>query len=130
MPEPDAQIEDSILHDIKQLLGQEWDDVTFDKDIIIHINTVFFELQQIGVGPDAGFSITNANDKWSAFITVDNNLAAVKSYIYIKVRFLFDPPSTGPLMQSLQAQADKLEWRLMVHTDPPVLSSYPGGIND
>lgn len=120
MPEPTAQIDESILHDIKQMLGQEWDDPTYDLDIKNHINTVFFNLNQLGVGPVAGFMIQDANAKWVDYIGTRLNLNAVKTYIWIRVKLLFDPPATGPMMESLQKQADKIEWTLMVEVDPPV----------
>lgn len=122
MADPDSQIKDSILHDVKQMVGQEWDDSTYDVDIQTHINSIFFDLQQIGVGPEEGFAIDGPEVKWDAYLGSDKNLNAVKSYIYIRVRLLFDPPTNGFLVTSLQQQADKLEWRLMVHTDPPLVS--------
>ena len=130
MAEPTEQIEDGILHDVKQLIGQEWDDPTFDLDIVTHINSVFLDLQQIGVGSEEGYSISGPDDKWEVLLKGDKNLNAVKTYIYGKVRLVFDPPSTGPLLNSLQAQLDKIEWRLMVQTDPPLQNSRLGVIND
>jgi hypothetical protein len=113
-----AQITNSILHDTKQMLGQEFDDDTFDLDIKNHINTVFFNLNQIGVGPSDGFEITDATTLWSAYIGATKNLNAVKSYIYIRVRLMFDPPTNGFLVTSLEKQADKLEWTLSVEVEP------------
>ena len=129
MPEPTEQLEDSILHDVKQLVGQSWDETDYDLDIMTHINSVFLDLQQIGVGPKEGYSISTYEDKWTDFLKGDPNLNAVKSYVYGKVRLLFDPPQTGPLMQSLQAQIDKIEWRLMVQVDPVPPTLEPGVIN-
>jgi len=114
------QVENSILHDIKQMLGQEWDDTTYDLDIKILINTVFFNLNQINVGPPEGYTIDDENNLWSEYIGDVNNLHAVKTYIYIRVRLLFDPPTNGFLVTSLEKQADKLEWTLMVESDTPV----------
>lgn len=120
MPDPTAQVQDSILHDIKQMLGQEWDDETYDLDIKNHINTVFFNLNQIGVGPVGGFMIQGPENLWAEYIGTKLNLNAVKTYIWIRVKMLFDPPATGPLANSLEAQANKLEWTLMVEVDPPL----------
>ena len=128
MPEPTEQIKDSILHDVKQIIGQEWDDPTFDLDIMTHINSVFLDLQQIGVGPKEGFAISSADDKWDALLGGDKNLNAVKTYVYIKVRLIFDPPATGPLTTALEKQADRIEWRLMVQVDPPLNPSLQGEI--
>lgn len=128
MADPTERIKDSILHDIKQMLGQEWDDTTFDLDIKNHINTVFFNLNQINVGPPDGFMIEDESTLWDAYIgNTRKNLHAVKTYIYLRVRLMFDPPSTGPLVTSIEKQADKLEWTLMVEMDPKVSS---GDINE
>lgn len=129
-PGAQSQIEDSILHDVKQMVGQEWDDTTYDLDIKTHINSVFLDLQQIGVGPSSGYEISGASDKWDAYLVGNKNLNAVKSYIYIRVRLLFDPPTNSFLVESLQKQIDKLEWRLMVEMDPPVPPSPLGEINE
>lgn len=126
----DARTKNSILQDVKQMVGQEWDDDTFDIDIINHINTVFFTLQQIGVGPAEGFEIDDETTLWVAYLGGNKNLNAVKSYIYARVRLLFDPPQTGPLMDSLQKQIDQLEWRLQVEMDPVVPPSEYGEINE
>jgi len=113
-----AQVTNSILHDIKQMLGQEWDDTTYDLDIKILINSVFFNLNQINVGPPEGYTIDDENNLWPEFIGDSKNLEAVKTYIYIRVRLTFDPPTNGFLVTSLEKQADKLEWTLMVEADP------------
>ena len=113
-----AQVENSILHDIKQMLGQEWDDTTYDLDIRLIINSVFFNLNQINVGPPEGFTIADENVLWDSYIGDSKNLEAVKTYIYIRTRLLFDPPTTGPLVTALEKQAEKLEWTLMVEMDP------------
>lgn len=132
MPEaPTQQIENSILHDLKQLIGQEWDDPTFDLDLKIHANSEFFELKQIGVGPAAGFQVNDATTLWTAFIP-DNPtvLAAAKELIFIRTRLTFDPPTNGFLVTNLQEKANKLEWRLQVECDPPLETSLLGDINE
>lgn len=115
------QIANSILHDIKQMLGQEWDDPTYDLDITNHINTVFFNLNQIGVGPTEGFVIEDASVLWDEYIGTNKNLYAVKTYIYNNVRLSFDPPANVFLVTSIQKQIDKLEWTLMVEMDPVIV---------
>lgn len=112
---------DSILQDVKQMVGQEWDDDTYDTDIMIHINAVFFTLNQLGVGPEDGFSISDKDQLWSSYTTPPRNLDAVKSYIYLRVRLLFDPPTNSFLVTSLQKQVDQIEWRLMVDMDPKLV---------
>jgi hypothetical protein len=127
MPEPTAQIENSILHDIKQLLGQEWDDPTYDLDIKIHINAVFSNLNDIGVGPAGGFKITGPETLWTAFTAGVLDLEDVKTYVYYRCRLGFDPPNNGFLVTNLQEAAQKLEWTLMVKCDPIPAVEVPEG---
>ena len=107
---------DSILTSIKKLLGIAEDYTHFDVDIIMHINSVFLTLSQIGVGPVSGFTITDKESKWSDFASVSNiaNIEAVKTYIYLKVRLIFDPPTSGIVMQSISDTLKELEYRLNV----------------
>lgn len=125
-----ARIKDSILQDVKQMVGQEFDDDTYDTDIMIHTNAVFFTLQQLGVGPENGFNITTEDQLWGAYTTPSRNLDAVKSYIYLRVRLLFDPPTNSFLVTSLQKQIDQLEWRLMVDMDPKLVNVDLEDIDD
>jgi len=107
---------DSILTSIKKLLGPEEDDTHFDPDIVMHINTVLMSLNQIGVGPETGFSISDKTKTWSDYLGTDINFEAVKSYIYLKVRLIFDPPSSTPLIEAIERQINELEWRLIIQT--------------
>lgn len=102
---------ESILTSIKKLLGITEDYTHFDDDIIIHINSVFMVLNQIGVGPDECFSIKDKSAKWLYF-TSAKHVEAVKTYMYLKVRIVFDPPSNGTLMDALNRQIAEYEWRL------------------
>lgn len=114
----------SILNSIKKLLGIDASYDVFDVDIMMHINSTFFTLNQLGVGPASGFTIQSDAEKWSDYLGVnDNNLNAVKSYMYLKVRMLFDPPSTSFAIDAMKKQAEEYEWRLNVHVDPPPISS-------
>lgn len=109
---------DSILGSIKKLLGiTEVYDV-FDKDLVMHINSVFFVLTQLGVGPAEGFSIQDETAVWDDFIPCGANLEAVKSYVYLKVRLLFDPPQSSALTEAINRQISEFEWRLNVAVDP------------
>ena len=105
---------DSILTSIKKLLGITEEYEHFDQDIIIHINSVFMILNQLGVGPSNGFSITDKTAVWSDFISEGTNLESVKSYIYLKVRLLFDPPTTSAVMESMNRMISELEFRLNI----------------
>ena len=109
---------DSILTSIKKLLGIEENYTHFDTDITIHINSVFLDLNQIGVGPKEGYSIEDKQDLWDDFIPNSPKLEAVKSFMYLKVKLLFDPPQSSALIESMNRQIDKLEWRLNVEVDP------------
>lgn len=108
---------DSILTSIKKLLGITEEYEHFDQDIIIHINSVFMILNQLGVGPSNGFSITDKTAVWSDFISEGANLESVKSYIYLKVRLLFDPPTTSAVMESMNRMISELEFRLNVSVE-------------
>lgn len=108
---------DSILTSIKKLLGITEEYEHFDQDIIIHINSVFMILNQLGVGPSNGFSITDKTAVWSDFISEGSNLESVKSYIHLKVRLLFDPPTTSAVMESMNRMISELEFRLNVSVE-------------
>ena len=113
---------ESILTSIKKLLGITEEDTSFDIDVIMHINTVFMILNQLGVGPEECFSIKDKSEKWLYF-TSAKHVEAVKSYIYLKVRLLFDPPTSGTVMESMNRMIDELEVRLNIAADtkPTVL---------
>ena len=108
---------ESILTSIKKLLGISEDYTQFDSDLIMHINTVFLNLTQLGVGPEEGFSIQNENDSWSDFIDNNAQLQAVKSYMYLKVKLLFDPPLSSSVIESMNRMISELEFRLNVAVD-------------
>lgn len=110
-------MEESILTSIKQLLGPTCDDTHFDHDIILHINSVFMILNQMGVGPKNAFKIIDDLAIWSDFISDENNLESVKSYIYLKVKLLFDPPSGSAVTETIKQMINELEWRLTVEAE-------------
>lgn len=107
---------ESILTSIKKLLGITEEYTHFDTDIIMHINSVFMVLNQLGVGPARGFSIEDSSSYWTDFIPNADSakLAAVKSYVYLKVKLLFDPPLSASVMDSTNRLISELEWRLNV----------------
>lgn len=108
---------ESILKSIKKLLGLDENYTPFDPDIIIHINSVFMILNQLGVGPKEGFSIKDDTSVWADFISVNSNLELVKSYMYLKVRLLFDPPLSSVVMEAMNRQINELEWRINITVD-------------
>lgn len=108
---------ESILTSIKKLLGPGAEDQHFDPDIIMHINTVFVDLNDIGVGPEKVFSIEDDTSTWDEFIGRNDDFASVKTYMYLRVKLLFDPPTNPSVLASMEKQADKYEWKLNVRTE-------------
>lgn len=110
-------IKDSILDGTKKALGLEPDYDAFDSDIVMHINTTFFTLSQLGVGPENGYSIEDNTTLWTHFLGTNKNLNAVKTYIYLRVRLLFDPPATSFAIEAVTKQIQELEWRLNIEAE-------------
>jgi hypothetical protein len=108
---------DSILNSVKKVLGIDAEYDAFDVDILMHINSVFFTLNQLGIGPADGFMIEDDSVVWGAYLADDPNLNAVKSYMYLRVRLLFDPPSTSYLIEAFDKQRLELEWRLNLYRE-------------
>lgn len=105
----------SILTSIKKLLGITESCTDFDTDIIMHINTVLMTLNQLGIGTE-GFQIEDKNAVWSEFIESDK-LAATKSYVYLKVKLLFDPPLNSAIIEAIKESIRELEWRLNIRVE-------------
>jgi hypothetical protein len=105
-------VTNSILNSIKKVLNVPADNADFDQDILMHNNSVFSTLSQLGVGPDEGFRIDDQTTEWSAFLNGDNRLNNVKSYMYLRVRLLFDPPGTSFHITALEKQVEELTWRI------------------
>lgn len=110
-------MEESILISIKKLLGISREYINFDTDIIMHINTVFVTLNQLGVGPSECFMISDEKAKWVDFIKDDKKLNAVKTYIYLKVKIVFDPSLSSVVMEANKQMINELEWRLNVEAE-------------
>lgn len=109
---------ESILTSVKKLLGIDESYTHFDADLIMHINSVFSILGQMGVGPKKGFAISGADEKWSDFLEDDpGRLALVKSYMHLKVRLLFDLPTASSAVDAMNRQISEFEWRLFVAAD-------------
>lgn len=103
---------ESILTSIKLLLGITEDYEHFDNQIVAHINSVLMILTQLGVGPPDGFIVKDKTDTWNEFIPDGKNLELVKSYVHLKVKLLFDPPSSSVVMESTNRMINEFEWRL------------------
>lgn len=110
---------ESILTSVKKLLGIAEEYTQFDTDIIIHINTIFMTLQQMGIGPKDGFSITDENDIWTDFMEDSILLNSVKTYMYLRVKLLFDPPLTSSTVDSFNKLISELEFRMNSKVEYP-----------
>lgn len=112
---------DSILTSIKKLLGIAEEDDTFDTDIIIHINSVIMILRQMGIGPLEGFEVHDASQNWTEYLGEDGmaQFSSVKSYIFLKVRQLFDPATNGAVTESTNKLISELEYRLYAEAEWP-----------
>ena len=105
---------ESILTSIKKLLGLAEDDTSFDMDVIMHINSVFMVLSQLGIGPEKGFFIEDETSTWNDYLMDSTQLELVKSYIYLKVKLLFDPYTSSSAQESANRMINEFEWRLNV----------------
>lgn len=111
-------MEPSILNTVKKILGIAPEYTAFDLDILTHINTAFSTLTQLGVGPPTGFIVDDVADEWDDFTDpADHQYNAIRSYVVLRVRMLFDPPTMSFLIAAQQEQIRELEWRLNVHRE-------------
>lgn len=106
--------DESILTSTKKMLGIDEAYQAFDLDILININSVFSTLQQLGVGPPFGFMVDDATATWADYIGANVAWNAVKTYVYLRVKLVFDPPATGFTLNAYERQITELEWRLTV----------------
>ena len=111
-------MEDSILLSVKKYLGIADEDTGFDLDILMSINSVFGILTQLGVGPKEGYSISDDSATWSSYLQDNKLLEMVKTYMYLKVRMIFDTPTSGSVNSAHEQQIAELEWRINVMVDP------------
>lgn len=109
---------ESILTSIKKMLGITEEYEHFDSDIIMHVNSVFMILTQLGVGPAEGFSIHGKEETWGDYLPDETRLELIKSYMYLKVKLLFDPPLGSAVIDAMNGQISEFEWRLNVAVDP------------
>lgn len=107
-------MEASILLSTKKVVGVGPTYTAFDEDIIMYINAAFSTLNQLGVGPEEGFMISDEQATWEEFDVPMNQLNLVRTYLFLKVRMLFDPPGTAYLIEAMTSQIAEYEWRLNV----------------
>lgn len=110
-------MDDSILNTIKKQIGITEDYTVFDNDLIMHINSVFLTLSQLGVGPDEGFFIEGKTDSWTDYIDEGVLLNSIKTYVYLKVKLLFDPPGSSYAIDAINNIIKELEWRINVQVE-------------
>lgn len=108
---------ESVLTTIKKMLGIAADYTHFDSDIIVHINSVLMTLNQLGIGPETPALIESEMETWEKTLGDIKDVAAVKTYIYLKVRLVFDPPTSSFVVESMNNQIKELEWRLTAQAD-------------
>lgn len=112
----------SILTSVKKMLGLSEDYNVFDLDVIIHINSAFSVLTQLGVGPSEGYSISDASNTWDEFLPptdpLSSKLDLVKTYVYLKTRIAFDPPTSSIVVEAMNKTISEYEWRINAIVDP------------
>lgn len=116
-------MENSILISTKKMLGISEDYEAFDQDVLTCINSAFFTLNQLGVGPKAGFVIDDDTAVWEDFMGSSSQLSAIKTYLFLKVRMLFDPPATSFAIEAMNSQIKEHEWRLNTDRESNVIGS-------
>lgn len=116
---------DSILDTIKKMLGVDPLTTSFDTDIVVGINSAMMSLNQLAIGPAAGFSIQDATAVWTDFLEEKTDLEGVKAYIYLKVRLFFDPPATSFVIEAIKDQIKELEFRLNVQAESGTYTPIP-----
>lgn len=112
-----TEVSESILLSVKKMLGIPPDYEQFDPELVIHINSVFSVLTQLGVGSDEGFSIKDSTATWSDYIPEGLALEDIKTYVYMKVRLIFDPPQSSAAIEAMKQLTSEFEWRINVGVD-------------
>lgn len=110
-------MEESILDSIKDMLGPDSSYDVFDNEILIHINMALSVLTQLGVGPTGGFIVSDSDATWNQFLGSAKNIEMAKSFVFMKVKMAFDPPSSSFVMTGMEKACDELAWRLTVAMD-------------
>lgn len=112
---------ESILQTIRRMIGPSMLDSEFDTDLVVHINSVLFDLTELGVGPRDGFMITGDTETWEDFLGEGvKNLEAVKTFVFLKVKMIFDPPTVGGVIAAYEKLIKEYEWRINVMVDPGI----------
>ena len=110
-------IQDSILETIKNLIGITSECTDFDANIMVHINSAIMRLRQLGIGPQRGFSVRDASTTWNEYIDDIDLYEAVKDYIHLKVKIVFDPPTSSYVLEAMNKKIKELEWVLQTEKE-------------
>lgn len=105
---------ESILESMKRMIGISDDDDSFDTDLIIDINSIFTILNQLGAGPPNGFEIIDSREVWTDFMPDISKINLIKSYVYLKLKLMFDPPASSSVMDAMNRQISEFEWRISI----------------
>ena len=108
---------ETILKTVKTLLGLDDESDAFDDEIKLHINGVFLTLKQLNVGPTTGYFLSTGDETWEEFFGTDPVIELVKNYVYLKVRLVFDPPSSSFVLDAYTKQSTEMEFRILVEAD-------------
>ena len=103
---------DSILTTIKKMLGIHEEIEDFDMDLIVFINSALAELNQLGIGPKDGFQISGKEETWKQLYNGRKIFNDIKTYIFLKVKVIFDPPQVASLNSAYENQLKEVTWRL------------------
>ena len=112
------EVNDKILSSVKHSLGITDEYTHFDQDVVMHINSVLSTLYQLGIGPVRGWQISTGEETWTDLLAGDPRINFVKTYVCLRVRMLFDPPTAGPVIEAYKREIDELTWRITVAVDP------------
>jgi hypothetical protein len=116
----------SILTSVKKSLGIAAEQEEFDVDIIMFINSIFVILHHLGIGPNNGFQIQDAVPTWTDYVGSSPLMNIIPTYVSLRVRMLFDPPTTSYLQEAMKNQIDEMEWRISVDREnslPPEVTT-------
>lgn len=116
-------MDNNILRTVKKMLGITAEDTHFDLDIMLHINSTFSVLTQLGAGPENGYAINSGEETWDEFLEESKLLNMVKSYMFLRVRALFDPPTNASLFDAMEKMIKEYEWRIEVAVTEGKVSS-------
>ena len=103
---------DSVLLSTKQMLGISPEDTSFDVNVIMSINTALTTLMDLGLTEVEDEIVTDDDMTWDDLLGGRTDIEYVKTYIYQKVKMIFDPPTSTAAIDAMQRSISELEWRI------------------